>query len=61
MSEFEATSEKQQKINDRVRAIILQSSEKITSNVRVVTGLISDTRLKKIPCFTGAGGKNNVI
>ena len=61
MSEFEATSEKQQKINDRVRAIILQSSEKITSNVRVVTGLISDTRLKKIRCFSGAGGKTYVI
>ncbi|PWI46837.1 hypothetical protein CEE45_14915 [Candidatus Heimdallarchaeota archaeon B3_Heim] len=61
MSDFEPSSEKQQQIHDRVRAIILQSGDKITANVRVVTGLISDTRLKQIRCFTGAGGKTYVI
>ncbi len=53
--------EKQQLIHDRVRAIILQSSDKITKNLRVETGRISDTRIKQIQVYRGAGGKTYVI
>ena len=52
---------RQQKIHDRVRAIILQSSDKITTNIRVELGRISDTRLKSIKCYHGAGGETYVI
>ena len=57
----EESPEKQKLIHDRVRAIILQSSDKITKNLRVETGRISDTRLEKIQCYQGAGGKTYVI
>ena len=52
---------KQQQIHDRVRAIILQSTDKITKNLRVETGRISDTRIKQIQVYKGAGGKTYVI
>jgi hypothetical protein len=61
MNSTNESPEKQKLIHDRVRAIILQSSDKITKNIRIVTGLISDTRLKQIRCYTGAGGKTYVI
>jgi len=53
--------EKQKRISEKVRSIILQSSEQITQNIQVTTGRISDTKIKKIDCFTGAGGKTYVI
>ncbi len=52
---------KEKRINERVRALILQSREKITRNLQVETGRISDTRIKKIETFNGAGGKTYVI
>jgi tRNA A-37 threonylcarbamoyl transferase component Bud32 len=61
MSFIDPSDEKQRKIHERVRALILQSSEKITQNIQMETGRISDTRLKKIQYFQGAGGKTYVI
>ncbi|MFX1516433.1 MAG: hypothetical protein ACFFC6_08990 [Promethearchaeota archaeon] len=61
MSIIEPDSDKQKKIHERVRALILQSSEKITQNIQITTGRISDTRLKKIRSYKGAGGKTYVI
>lgn len=61
MSIIEPSSEKQKKIHERVRSLILQSSDKITQNIQVTTGRISDTRIKKIQSFSGAGGKTYVI
>ena len=40
--------EKEKKISEKVRSIILQSSEKITQNIQVTAGRISDTKIKKI-------------
>jgi hypothetical protein len=61
VSIIEPNSDKQKKIHERVRALILQSSEKITQNIQVTTGRISDTRLKEIRSYKGAGGKTYVI
>jgi hypothetical protein len=61
MNSNDPPSEKQQKIHESVRAIILQSSDQITKNVRVEIGRISDTRLKNIKCYHGAGGETYVI
>ena len=61
MSIIEPDSDKQKKIHERVRSLILQSSEKITQNIQITTGRISDTRLKKIRSYKGAGGKTYVI
>jgi len=59
--EVDSSPEKQKKIEEKVRALILQSSDKITKNIQITTGMISDTRIKKIQCFNGAGGKTYVI
>ena len=61
MSIIEPDSDKQKKIHERVRALILQSSEKITQNIQITTGRISDTRLKEIRSYKGAGGNTYVI
>ena len=61
MSIIEPSSDKQKKIHERVRSLILQSSDKITRNIQVTTGRISDTRIKTIRSFSGAGGKTYVI
>lgn len=61
MSIIEPNSNKQKKIHERVRSLILQSSEKITQNIQITTGRISDTRLKEIRSYKGAGGKTYVI
>lgn len=61
MSAIEPDSDKQKKIHERVRSLILQSSDKITQNIQVTTGRIFDTRLKKIQSYKGAGGKTYVI
>ncbi len=53
--------EKHKKIDQKVRAIILQSSEKITQNIRITVGRITDTHIQKIQSFNGAGGKTYVI
>ncbi|MFX1507442.1 MAG: hypothetical protein ACFFDC_15270 [Promethearchaeota archaeon] len=61
MSIIEPNNDKQKKIHERVRALILQSSEKITKNIQITTGRISDTRLKEIRSYKGAGGNTYVI
>ena len=61
MSIIEPNSNKQKKIHERVRSLILQSSEKITQNIQITTGRISDTRLQEIRSYEGAGGKTYVI
>ncbi|MFW9856259.1 MAG: hypothetical protein ACFFFG_14500 [Candidatus Thorarchaeota archaeon] len=61
MSIVDPTDEKQRKIHDRVRALILQSGDNITKNIRIEIGRISDTRMKQIRVFSGAGGKTYVI
>ncbi|UCG89606.1 MAG: hypothetical protein JSU57_03795 [Candidatus Heimdallarchaeota archaeon] len=61
MSVLEPDGDKQKKIHERVRSLILQSSDKITQNIQITTGRISDTRLKKIRSYRGAGGKTYVI
>ncbi len=61
MDVFNEEDEKQKKIHNRVRTLILQSSDKITKHVQQNTGRISDTRIEKIQTFNGAGGKTYVI
>jgi hypothetical protein len=61
MEAFNEEDEKQKKIHKRVRALILQSSDKITKHIQQNTGRISDTRIEKIQTFSGAGGKTYVI
>lgn len=61
MTIVDPADEKQGKIHERVRAIILQSSGKITQNLPIKIGRISDTRIKQIRVFSGAGGKTYVI
>ncbi len=61
MSSNDPASDKQKKIHERVRSLILQSSDKITQNIQVSTGRIFNTRVKKIESFKGAGGKTYVI
>lgn len=61
MSIIEPSDDKQKKIHNRVRSLILQSSEKITQNIQISTGRISDTRIKTIRSYSGAGGKTYVI
>ncbi|MFX0088044.1 MAG: hypothetical protein ACFFAU_20490 [Candidatus Hodarchaeota archaeon] len=61
MYTFEGEDEKKRKIHERVRSLILQSSDKITKHVQLNTGRISDTRIQKIETYNGAGGTTYVI
>jgi hypothetical protein len=61
MYSYEGEDEKQRKIHERVRSLILQSSDKITKHVQLNTGRISDTRIQKIETYNGAGGTTYVI
>lgn len=61
MDTFDVENEKQKKIHERVRSLIIQFSDKITKHVQLNTGRISDTRIQKIEAHSGAGGKTYVI
>jgi len=61
MDTFDVENEKQKKIHERVRSLIIQFSNKITKHVQLNTGRISDTRIQKIEAHSGAGGKTYVI
>ncbi len=61
MDTFDVENEKQKKIHERVRSLIIQFSDKITKHVQLNTGRISDTRIQKIETHSGAGGKTYVI
>jgi hypothetical protein len=58
---IDSSTDKEKKIHERVRSLILQSSEKISKNLQITTGRIANTRIKKIETFSGAGGKTYVI
>lgn len=61
MSIVDPSDDKDKKIHERVRALILQSSDKITQNIQITTGRIINTRIKQIQTYKGAGGKTYVI
>ncbi|MFX0015438.1 MAG: hypothetical protein ACFFB2_12605 [Promethearchaeota archaeon] len=61
MNILDPSDDKHKKIHERVRSLILQSSDKITKNIQVTTGRIVDTRIKQIRSYKGAGGNTFVI